>query len=208
VLHGAFGERLVFDALVTVVFLAALLAVGPKGPGRLPALLLGIPTLVGAWTGYVLPGLPRPPLACGFHLAAALFLGFAAATILRAIHREEGVSADSVYGAFCGYLLVGLAFGHLYCLAEAMRPGSFAGAKDVMTHLQDEDRRHSLLTYFSFLTLTTVGYGDITPASAPARALAALEALLGQFYIAVIIAEIIGKRVAQAISGRRSDPPR
>jgi hypothetical protein len=207
VLGGAFGTRLLFDALFTIVYLTGILAVFTKGPVRLLGLLLGIPTVVGAWTGYAFPGLPRLPLALSFHVVAALFLGFTAATILRSIYREESVSADSIYGAFCGYLLVALAFGHLYCLIETTTPESFAGAKGHIPQLQAEDRQHFLLTYFSLCTLTTVGYGDITPAKEAARALAVLEAVLGQFYIAVLIGELIGIRVSQAVSGRRSAPP-
>ena len=141
-LGGAVGTRLLFDVLFTVVYLAAILAVYTKGTVRVLGLLLGIPTVVGAWTGYAFPGLPRVPLALSFHAVAALFLGFTAATILRSIYREESVSSDSICGAFGGYLLVALAFGHLYCLVETTTPQSFAGAKGLLTQLQSEDRQH------------------------------------------------------------------
>ena len=203
VLQAAFDSRLVFDALLSLVFVAAFAAVFTERSLRVPALLLGIPTLLGAWTGDVVPGLPRLPLAVGFHLVATAYLGLAIAAILRAVHREERVSADSVYGAFCGYLLLGLAFGHLYSLLEAVAPGSFRLRHDLATPVHDPERRQFLLTYFSLVTLTTVGYGDITPGSDPARGLAAVEAVLGQFYVAVLIAELIGKRVAQTLSGPR-----
>ncbi len=201
VLRGAFEGRLLVDILATLVFLAALLAVFTQGYLRALALLLGIPTVVGAWTDYVLPDLPGFPLVLGFHIVAALFLGFTVAVILRACYREATVSADTVYGAFCGYLLVGLAFGHLYCLIDALAPGSFLGKEMMAMPLQRQDRFHFLFTYFSFATLTTVGYGDITPAREMARGLAVVEAIMGQFYIAVLVAELIGKRVSQALSG-------
>jgi hypothetical protein len=79
-----------------------------------------------------------------------------------------------------GYLLLGLAFGHLYCLLEAVAPGSFRLREDLAAPVHDPGRRQFLLTYFSLVTLTTVGYGDITPGSDPARGLAAVEAVLGQ----------------------------
>jgi hypothetical protein len=204
VLQAAFDTQLVFDDLLSLVFVAAFAAVFTERSLRVPALLLGIPTLLGAWTGDVLPGLRRLPLAVGFHLVATAYLGLAITAILRAIHREERVSADSVYGAFCGYLLVGLAFGHLYSVLEAVAPGSFRLREDLATLVHDPGRRQFLLTYFSLVTLTTVGHGDITPGSDPARGLAAVEAVLGQFYIAVLIAELIGKRVAQTLSGPRA----
>jgi hypothetical protein len=75
---------------------------------------------------------------------------------------------------------------------------------DLMVQMADQDERRSLLTYFSFMTLTTVGYGDVIPATQPARVLAALEAVTGQFYIAVVMAELIGLKVSQPHGG----PPR
>ena len=167
-------------------------------PARVIATLLGIPTLVGLWTGFFLPGVARVPLAVTFHLVAALFFGFTIGVILRDIHREKGVAADSVYGAFCGYLLAGLAFGNLFNVVELLAPGSFRG-EDITPQMSD-DRRHFRLTYFSFITLATVGYGDITPGNDAARGLAAVEAIVGQFYIAVLVAELIGKRVSQAFA--------
>src|SRR5262245_47842036 len=201
VLRDFLDGRLLFHALLTAVFLAAFLVVFREGSLRVLGLLLGIPTVVGAWTGYVLPGLPRPPLLAGFHLVAATFLALTAATILRNIHRDKSVSADSIYGAFCGYLLIGVVFGHLYCLLSAMAPSSFQGIQELTDQLHDEVGSHFLLTYFSLVTLTTVGYGDITPASDAARGLAVVEAVVGQFYIAVLIAELIGKRVSQPPPG-------
>ena len=202
-LRNALSTRLVLDVLLTVVFLAAYFMIFSRGSFRVPALVLGVPTIIGAWIDYVLPGLPRIPLFVSFHLVAALFFGFGVAIILRAVHQEVSVSADSIYGAICGYLLIGLAFGHFYCITEAFNPGSFRGSERFSTPLQVDDRHHFLLTYFSYVTLTSVGYGDITPASGPARSLAVVEAMIGQFYIAVLIGELIGKRVSQAMSGQR-----
>src|SRR5262249_54995517 len=115
--------RLVFGFVLSLVFLAALFAVFTDRRLRIVALLLGVPTLVVLWTGYLVPGLPRFPLEFGFHLLAALFFTFTIAVILRDIHHEKGVSTDSIYGAFCGYLLAGLAFGHLFSLVELLEPG-------------------------------------------------------------------------------------
>jgi voltage-gated potassium channel len=205
IFRDAFDTRLLFDVLLTAVFLAALLAIFTERRLRLLALLLGIPTVAAAWTDYVLPGVPRLPLVVGFHLLAVLFFGLTVTTILREVNKSESVSADNVYGAFSGYLLVGLAFGHIYCLTESLKPGSFRGSEEFAAQLADENRCHLLLTYVSFVTLTTVGYGEITPHSGSARTLAVVEAVLGQFYLAVLIAELIGKRVSQAISRQRSD---
>jgi hypothetical protein len=205
ILHDTLDEPIVSDLMVFLVFVAAFWVIFTKARYRFVALLLGVPPLVGMWTGYVLPGVPRLPLAVGFHLWAAAFLGFAMATILASILGDKAITADSVYGAFSGYLLGGLVFGHLYCVVAILIPGSFGGNAELGAQLQVEHHRHFLLSYFSFMTLTTVGYGDIVPAKAAARGLAIVESIVGQFYIAVLIAELIGKRVAQALSVPQSD---
>jgi voltage-gated potassium channel Kch len=102
-----------------------------------------------------------------------------------------------------------LAFGHLYCLLDAIAPGSLRGNAEFAIELGDGETRFFRLTYFSLATLTTLGYGDFIPATDAARGLAVVEAILGQFYIAVLVAELIGRRVSQALSGQRdrSDGP-
>ncbi len=205
--HEVAGERLLFDALLTVVFLAAMLVVFEQRHHRLLAVVLGLPTVVGIWTGYVISGLPPRAVASVFHLFAVVFLGFTTATLLQGIQKDEKVSADSIYGAFCGYLLLGLIFGNLYCLVEWLKPGSFSGGDNITNQLQNQDQRHFLLDYFSFVTLTSVGYGDITPASDAARGLAVVEALCGQFYLAVLIGALIGKRVSQVLADTPSGSP-
>jgi hypothetical protein len=202
-LRDHFGARLLEEVLLATVFLAALLSVYPKGH-RLVAVVLGVPTLVGLWSGYVLPGLPRPPMAVAFHAAATLFLVFTVATILRGVYQEEQVTADGISGALCAYLLVGLAFGHVYCIIETTIPGSFRATDEILEQLRDEGRVHFQLTYFSFATLTTVGYGDLAPAKGGARALAVFEAVVGQFYLAVLVGALIGKRVSQVLAERQA----
>ena len=196
--------RVLLDVMFSIVFLAAFLIVFTKRWLRVVAFLLGTPTLLGIWTGYFIPGWPQKPLMFGSHLLSAMFYSFTISIILRDVHQEKGVSADSVYGAFCGYLLTGLTFGHLFRLVELTRPGSFQGDAFVGT---SPEEHHFLLTYFSFLTLTTVGYGDIVPTGDLARGLAVLEAVAGQFYLAVLVAELIGKRVSQGLMPAAEDVP-
>lgn len=190
--------RIFFDLMFTVVFFATIMVLYSDRRHRILSLLLGIPVLVGTWSGHVMrAGGPREPVAIGFHAVAAVFLGYTVSMLMRKIYRERNVSADSVYGAFCGYLLIGLAFGHLYSICEWIRPHSFRADEAIISRFGDEWHRHFLLVYFSFVTLTTVGYGDMAPASDTARGLATMEAILGQFYIAVLVAELIGRRAGQ-----------
>jgi hypothetical protein len=205
-LSGFFDARLLLNALITSVLLAGLLVIFSQRHLRVVGLVLGIPTLLGLWSDYALPGFSTKPMAIVFHIFAALFLGLTGVELLRAIYREVNVTADTIYGAFCFYLLMGLLFGHLYCIIEWISPGSFdVENAEIAAELQDPHRRRFILTYFSYVTLATVGYGDITPGSKAARALAVLEAISGQFYIAVLVAEFVGKKVARAITAPKPD---
>lgn len=171
------------DLLVALLFLAGGWVVWSDRWLRVPGVVLAVPTLAGLWTGYAPPG---PGI---FHYSAALFELLLVAGLLRGVFREEEVAADAVAAALCGYILLGLAFGHVYCLVAEAVPDSFRGLEGV----RDPEGQHHLLTYFSFVTLTTVGYGDVTPAGPLARSLSVVEAVLGQFYLAVLIAGLLGK---------------
>jgi hypothetical protein len=91
---------------------------------------------------------------------------------------------DRLFGAIVLYLLLGLMWGVLYSALEAHSPDAFSGHPGTAGTLTD-------WVYFSFVTLTTVGYGDITPVATSARSLAMLEALTGQLYPAIIIARLV-----------------
>jgi hypothetical protein len=92
-----------------------------------------------------------------------------------------------------------MAWGVLYSLLDATWPGSFeVGARLAEQVRADESRIH-MFTYYSFITMTTVGYGDVSPLSTPARTCAWLEALTGQFYLAVLVAGLVGALLAKQL---------
>lgn len=92
------------------------------------------------------------------------------------------VTANLIYCAISTYLLIGIMWAGIYAVVEGIKPGSFSGISETAD-----------LMYFSFVTLTTVGYGDITPQFILAKRLAVLEAAMGGIYMAVIIAMIVGR---------------
>jgi hypothetical protein len=167
---------------------------------RLVGLLLFVPITAGQLGRYLLP--PR------FHTASEVlaesvvivFLGFAVAIILRDLFRQAVISGDDVLGAICGYLLMAMAWGNLYGLAYKLVPGAFNVNADIAARLGDWHLKRSLFYYLSVTTLTSLGYGDITPVGQPAYSLTWLEVVLGQFYMAVVVAQLVGLKLAQAIS--------
>jgi hypothetical protein len=128
-----------------------------------------------------------------------LFLGLAVAVILRRIFHQETIRTDTVVGALCGYLLAAAAWANAYALIYLLRPGSFRAADAIAGRLGDWHFQRFLFSYFSVTTLTSLGYGDITPIGPLALSLSWLEVVFGQFYIAVVVAQLVGLRLSQSI---------
>jgi len=122
-------------------------------------------------------------------LMYAIFYGFTIVHVLRYVLTPGDVTVDKICGAISGYILAGLLWTALYLFLDQIHPGSFAysGVKDSTELLTFPD-----LLYFSFVTLTTTGYGDVVPVTGHARSLAILEQLAGTFYIAILIARLTG----------------
>lgn len=188
---------ILFESFCLILYAIAFVICYRDPPFRLTAYLFGIPSLVAATSVLVIQDRPIW-LSVSFNLSSAAFMFLTTAAILRSVNRAQSISVDSVDAAFCGYLLVGIAFGHLYCALQTLDPESFEVAASVRDDFQVEGHNHFMLTYYSIITLTTVGYGDIYPSTGATRSLAMIEAVTGQFYIAVLVAELIGKRVSQS----------
>jgi hypothetical protein len=154
---------------------------------------------------YVMPDRFHHPLAVVYHVLLVVFLVWALVEILRSLFAEKAVRTDDLFGAVCGYLIVGAAWGSLYALAELLVPGSFSVAPAVQGDLADWHGRRALFTYFSFTTISSLGYSDVTPLAAPATTMALAEVVVGQFYLAVVVAQIVSMRLAQAVGGNGAD---
>ncbi len=194
----------VVDVLHSFVLVAAVLSLTEGRWPRVAALILGVPALLGRWLAYMLASGGDDFIALSDHFIEILFLAFVAVMILRAIFTQGSVSLDSIFGAVCAYLLLGMAWGSVYSAIEVLLPGSFHATGAMADALKSTETRGPVLDYYSFVTMTTVGYGDITPVSPPARTLAWLEAMMGQFYIAVLVAFLVGIRISQVVVGRNS----
>jgi len=140
-----------------------------------------------------------------FHCFAAVFLAFAVAMILKRIFQRQAIRTDDVIGALCGYLLTAIAWGNAYALVYVLWPEAFRVADVIAWRLGEWHLQRFFFSYFSVMTLTTMGFGDITPASASVYTLVWLESVFGQFYIAVVVAQLVGLKLAQAINRDRPD---
>jgi len=126
-------------------------------------------------------------------LAMLAFLSTAASVAMKQIAFDNKLSGNRIVGAICVYLMLGVIWALMYSLLEAVVPGSFAGLTENTTDSGwDPD-----WVYFSFVTLTTLGYGDILPLSFSARSLAYFEAIVGQFYLAILVAGLVGAYLSE-----------
>jgi voltage-gated potassium channel len=186
-----------FDAFLVLVTIALLLSFAPYKNWRIVAIVLCVPACLLSLGGHLLADQTKGPAVLIGHGSAVLFYFWGAVLIVASLFRRQPLSLDSIFGAICGYLLLGIAWGVLYSMLDSVWPGSFAVGDRLAEQARADDSRIPLFTYYSFITLTTVGYGDVTPLSIPARTCAWLEALTGQFYLAVLVAGLVGALLAR-----------
>jgi hypothetical protein len=142
------------------------------------------------------------------HVLSICFLGYTIAVLLGYLFSSERVGLNTIYASLCVYLLLGVLWANLYSLINVIEPESFFfafadGGGPERMRFGGGSSIYAI--YYSFVTLSTLGYGDIVPLSAAARMFAALEAITGQLYLAVLVARLVGLHIAQASSAGRSD---
>lgn len=106
---------------------------------------------------------------------------------------EGKVDANRIVGAICIYLLMGLIWAMMYLFIAQAIPGAFNGIEQVVWYYNFAD-----VAYYSFVTLTTLGYGDISPVAPVARFLVYMEAVVGVFYMAILVASLVGVGINDA----------
>lgn len=181
------GGVIVLDVLLTITLVAGMYAIsGYKRITLIVLLLIAAPFFVSRWSAYLTETSVLPITGMIF---GGLYFIVISAIILIEVIKSRRVTADTLFGAICVYLLIGISWGLSYIALEMLQPGSFSTDPTIENAHAGS---HSYLVYYSFVTLTTLGFGDITPLSHIARTTTYLEAIIGQLYIAVLIARLVG----------------
>lgn len=183
--------RVISSALFSFLLIAGVVNVARRHAPRLLAATVAAVAIVLRWVDRVGA---RPAVTLWADLAALVFLALLTAVLMGRVFGGRGeVTIHRVRGAMAVYVLFGVTWSVLYQVLAHLIPGAFsipAGTTDPAT-LQEQ------LTYFSFITLTTLGYGDITAVHPVARMFAIVEALVGQLYPATLLARLVSLEVGR-----------
>jgi hypothetical protein len=177
--------KIIVDLVISILLLSGAVATKRSRTLTILVVLLTIASLVVHWTGVYVPKFSHRVLEPVLLLTC--LLAFAVITLIQ-VFSPGAINVHRVLGAIAAYLLIGLVWSYAYFLADMIIPGSIhptASTQEVVAPM-------ARYVYFSFTTLTTLGYGDIVPVHPIARTLAICEGLIGQLYPAVLIAGLLG----------------
>jgi hypothetical protein len=178
----------VVDILLTFVFIAAMYSIVGKKKHIIIGVLLALPMLLSIWVAYFIKS--AAVLVIG-EFFGILFIGFAIFGVLQFILAAEDVTLEVLFAAIIIYLLMALMWSFVYMVLEVIVPGSFSIPESGL------NAKQFVFLYYSFVTITTLGYGDITPLTHQAGALTILEAIVGQIYLVVLVAFLVGMFVSR-----------
>jgi hypothetical protein len=189
--------RLLLDIFFSAILLSAIYAVSQKKRDTVIAFALAIPTLLAFWLRDFTSGVAFNVTS---EIFGSLFFGYTIIVLLNFILKSPKITRHVIHAALIGYLLMGLMWASIYELIDTIHPGSFSLAQGWI------DNPRLIYLYFSYVTLTTLGYGDMTPLTAQAYSISILEAIIGQIYITVLIARLVGMHISDSGKDRQSGP--
>ncbi len=197
----AFAQNFV-TASISLVLLSALYAFRTTTTYFTIALILMVPSI---GSRLALQFTLNPTLEMIGAISSFLFLTVTVFALVSRLFTVKSVTLDTISAAICAYLLMGVAWAYAFAAVELRYPGSFSTALLHSTAGNIAPLLASLhsFTYYSFVCMTTTGYGDITPLSEGARTLSVMEAVSGQLYMAILIARLVGLQVAQSMTEER-----
>ncbi|MHC4911733.1 MAG: ion channel [Planctomycetota bacterium] len=190
-IEGLIGiGNLLMDIFATIVLISGLYAASEKKHFFYIGMLIAFPAIAVHWLSYLVA---VPSSLIVGEVFSTMFFTFLVVLILNHLCKEKKITADVIAGAICGYLLIGLMWANLFSVLEILQPGSF----QIPDHLSADS---SIFTYYSYVTLTTLGFGDIIPMTNQARSLSVLESVVGPIYLAVVVARLVGMGISQSMS--------
>lgn len=186
-LDELFHYDIIPDVFLTIIFILGIYALSGKTKTIYIALFLALPMFLSIWSSYLLKDVNLFVIGESF---GAIFIGFVIALLVQFIFTQEMITKEVIYAAVVVYLLMAIMWSFLYFILDYFYPNSFSFPESQFRNLYP-------YIYFSFVTITTLGYGDVSPLTPKASSLVILEAVTGQIYLVVIVAWLVGMHVSR-----------
>ena len=170
--------------------------------GRIHIVILGLIGLVMIISSFIDPFVGTIATGVVAGIAGFIFLLYVLLIVMNDIFSRSVVSTDTLVGSVCGYLILAALFASIYSVAVLFDPNAFniSSTLEIQPNeLQRHEPHFGILTYYSIITLTTVGYGEIVPANYVTRAVVSVEAVSGQIYLTVIVARLVGLHLSHSM---------
>jgi len=188
ILEPFVAVRILLDIFLTAIAIFMVYTISSKKRNVIVGLLLTAVLLASVWLQYFYQD--RTVAAIGM-IAGVFLIGMIIQSLLGFMFRSAEVTRELIYAAILLYLLAALMWAFGYTFLELLDPASFnipfsPGPGNLI-----------IFQYYSFVTITTLGYGDITPGTDVAKTISALEAVVGQLYLVIVVAWLVGMHVSK-----------
>jgi hypothetical protein len=190
--HGLAFHLISMHLGYSLVLLATVLTFADEPNIRRILLGLAFLTFVGTWVVFFLHGDLRREVVLVDRVVCGLFLSITTWVVTLRVILEENITVDTIMGSVCVYLLIGATWGVVYSVVGFVDREAFSMPESMAARMETASSDLSDWVYYSFMTLTTLGYSEIEPRSRVAGTLTWLEAMVGQFYMAVLVARLVG----------------
>ena len=187
-IHDFLKLRYLFDLVISAIFIFAIYAIVEKNHQLIIFLCLAVPMFVSLWSRYFMD---LEMLSVTGELCGIAFFGYSIYSIVRYLLKQREVNRETIFASLVIYMLMAFMWARAYSLLEVIRPDSFALPEG------SSFNNRVVFLYYSFVTITTLGYGDITPLTDKASGLSIVEAITGQFYLVVLVAWLVGMYISK-----------
>ncbi|MFZ5450164.1 MAG: ion channel [Thermodesulfobacteriota bacterium] len=192
-IENFFELKILTAILFSLISISAIYGFTRQKRTFIVSIVLFFPLIICTWWNYINDNIYSQLASTILNI---VFLTYITYNIFISTFRARIVNLNVIHGAIVIYLLIGFIWSFIYALIESLHPGSFS-------HISEKIFGHRPLVYFSFVTLTTLGFGDITPLTPLAQSLVILEAITGQIYLIIQVSWLVGLYVAHTREQRK-----
>lgn len=193
IIENFFEFKIMTAVMFSLISISAIYTITRQKSLLIKGAVLFFPLMICIWWDYISHNFYSQSFYCALNI---IFLSFITYHIFITTFRTKIVNRNVIHGAIVVYVMIGFLWSFIYALLESLHPGSFS-------HMSEEIFGHRPFVYFSFVTLTTLGFGDITPQTPLAQSFTILEAIIGQMYLIIQVSWLVGLYVAHTREQRR-----